>query len=279
MSKLIREPLVHFLFVGVVIFAVYYYMNPDDGSSDGMQIRITSGDIDRFKQIFKKQWQRMPNEQEMQGLVRAHLKEEILYREALALGLEKDDTIVRRRLAQKMEFFITDITIPSDVDDKVLMTYYQKYPQRYSRAVKLTFRHIYFNPDQRKERLMDEASALLNTLKSTNAGMDVPEQYGDRFMFGTKYKLASINEIKREYGQDFSQQLEGLETGSWQGPIMSGYGVHLIYIAERKTASVYPLKEIRERVKNDYLFELRQTRNEAVLDKLKARYDIVIEET
>ena len=126
MLKILREPLLHFLLLGTVLFLVYFWMNPSDGLSADNQIHVSQNDVDRFVKIFQKQWNRKPTQQEMDGLVRAHLKEEILYREALALGLEKDDTIVRRRLAQKMEFLITDVTVPTEVDDKTLMEFYQK---------------------------------------------------------------------------------------------------------------------------------------------------------
>ena len=278
MNKLLRDPLLHFLLLGGLLFVIYFTVNPAGDSTAGNQIRVTTGDIDRFKQIFQKQWQRPPSQEELQGLIRAHLKEEILYREALAMGLEKDDTIVRRRLAQKVEFLITDVTVPSEVDDKELMAFYEKNAERYTRAVKLSFQHIYFNPDQRGERTLDEANATLQTLQSTKAGTAIPDDLGDRFMLPLQYQQKFTGDIARDFGREFADQLATLTPGSWQGPIKSGYGVHLIYISEREAASVTPFAEVRERVKNDYLFELRQTRNEQVLDKLKARYEIVIDE-
>jgi len=275
--KIVYEPFFHFLLLGVALFLVYFLLNPVANNNIENQINITRGDIDRFQKIFQKQWQRQATDAEMQGLIRAHLKEEVLYREALAMGLEKDDTIVRRRLAQKVEFLITDVTVPNTVDDKTLMTYYENNPKRYARSAILTFRHIYFNPDQRAERIMDEANALLQTLKSTGADMDVKAEYSDRFMLPLQYQSASEQEIARGFGRDFANQLVQLEAGSWQGPIQSGYGLHLVYIQQHESASMYPFDEVRERVKNDYLFELRQTRNDEVLNKLKARYEIIIE--
>ena len=227
-------------------------------------------------QIFQKQWNRNPTQQELDGLVRAHLKEEILYREALALGLEKDDTIVRRRLAQKMEFLITDVIVPAEVEDKALMAFYQKHAERYTRAARISFRHIYFNPDRRGERLLDEANATLTTLQATNVGVDTPDQYGDRFMLQQQYSQQSLDQIARMFGVDFADKLVEITPGSWQGPIKSGYGLHLVYIQQREAANIYPFAEVRERVKNDYLFELRQARNEEMLEKLKTRYEITI---
>lgn len=276
MLKILREPLLHFLMLGAVFFLVYYWLNPSDTSSMSNQINVTQNDIDRFVQIFQKQWNRQPTRQELEGMVQAHLKEEILYREALALGMEKDDTIVRRRLAQKMEFLITDVIVPEEVADEELMTFYQKHSERYTRAARMSFRHIYFNPDKRGERLWDEAKATLTTLQATKVDAEVPDNYGDRFMLQQRYSLQSVSQITRMFGGEFAEQLVELAPGSWQGPITSGYGVHLVYIEQREAASIYPFTEVRERVKTDYLFELRQTRNEAMLEKLKTRYEITI---
>ena len=276
MLKILREPLLHFLLLGAVFFLVYFWLNPPDHSASGNQIHVSQNDIDRFVQIFQKQWNRKPTQQELDGLVRAHLKEEILYREALALGLEKDDTIVRRRLAQKMEFLITDVIIPTEVENKELMAFYQKHSKRYTRTARVSFRHIYFNPDRRGERLLDEANATLSTLQATNAGVDTPDQYGDRFMLQQQYSQQSTDQISRMFGGEFADKLVELMPGSWQGPIKSGYGVHLVYVQQREAASVYPFAEVRERVKNDYLYDLRQTRNEEMLEKLKTRYEIMV---
>ena len=279
MHKLLRDPLVHFLLLGGLLFAIYFLMNPADQFAAGNQIHVTQGDIERFKQLFQKQWQRSPNQQELQGLIDAYVKEQVFYREALAMGLEKDDTIVRRRLAQKVEFLIGDVTVPGDVDDKELMAFYEQNSARYTRAAKLSFRHIYFNPDKRGERLLDEARATLQTLQSTRAGVTVSDDLGDRFMLPLQYQQISTDDVARDFGREFADKIATLTPGEWHGPIKSGYGVHLVYVAQRDNASIYPFNEVRERVKNDYLFELRQARNEEVLEKLKARYQIVIDGT
>ena len=138
--------------VAGLMFVVYYAMNPASESSAENLIRITQGDIDQLRQLFEKQRRYPPTEDELQGLIQSHLKEEVLYREALAMGLDKDDTIVRRRMAQKLEFLITDVTVPSEVDDDLLMAFYEENAGDYMRAARLSFRHIYFNPDRRGER-------------------------------------------------------------------------------------------------------------------------------
>ena len=158
-----------------------------------------------------------------------------------------------------------------------MLAFYQENAARYTQPAKLSFRHIYFNPDKHGERVLDEANTTLQTLQSTGAGAQVSDDRGDRFMLSNVYQHKSSDDIAREFGREFADKLATLSPGDWQGPIQSGYGQHLVFITERETASVYPFAQVRERVKNDYLFELRQTRNQQVLEKLKARYEIIID--
>jgi hypothetical protein len=278
MHKILRDPLVHFLALGAILFTTYSMLNPAENLADSNQILITKGDIERFEQIYQKLWRRPPTDEELQGLINAHVKEEIFYREALAMGLDKDDTIVRRRLAQKVEFLIADVTLPSDVDDTDLMAFYENNASRYSRAATLTFRHIYFNQDQRGERTFDEANATLQTLLATKADSEVEADPGDRFILQTRYQQKTTDVIMRDFGREFTEKLSKLEPGAWQGPVRSPYGLHLVFIDERQPSGTYPFAEVREQVRNDYLFELRRSQNEAVLANLKSRYEIVIEE-
>lgn len=278
MHKILRDPLVHFLALGAILFTAYSVINPSENLADSNQIRITKGDIERFEQLYRKLWQRPPTQEELQGLINAHVKEEVLYREALAMGLDKDDAIVRRRLAQKVEFLISDVTLPSDVDNRDLMAFYENNASRYSRSAILSFRHIYFNPDQRGQRTLDEANTTLQTLKETKAKSEAGTELGDRFLLQTQYQQKTTDEIARDFGHEFADKLESLEPVAWHGPIRSGYGIHLVFIEERESSGTYPFSEVRERVRDDYLFNLRQTQNEAVVEKLKSRYEIIVEQ-
>lgn len=278
MHKILRDPLVHFLALGAILFTAYSVINPSENLAASNQIQITKGDIERFEQLYRKLWQRPPTQEELQGLINAHVKEEVLYREALAMGLDKDDAIVRRRLAQKVEFLISDVTLPSDVEDRDLMAFYENNASRYSRSAILSFRHIYFNPDQRGQRTLDEANTTLQTLKETKAKSEAGTELGDRFLLQTQYQQKTTDEIARDFGHEFADKLESLEPGAWHGPIRSGYGIHLVFIEERESSGTYPFSEVRERVRDDYLFNLRQTQNEAVVEKLKSRYEIIVEQ-
>lgn len=277
MFKILRDPLFHFVLLGMLLFAVYYLINPPDEVVSDNLILITQGDIDRFRQIYKKQWQSDPSPQQLDALIDAQVREEVLYREALAMGLDKDDAIVRRRMAQKVEFLITDVTLPDDVDDEELKAFYDARAADYTRAARLSFRHIYFNPERRGARVVDEAEATLQTLRAISAGLTVAEDLGDSFLLRTQFQRESTEDIARQLGKEFAAKIVTLKPGSWQGPVSSGYGIHLVFVYEREAAAPYPFAQIRERIKNDFLFELRRKRNDEVLEKLKSRYQIIVE--
>jgi peptidyl-prolyl cis-trans isomerase C len=274
MNNILKDPLFHFLLIGFAIFALYGVLNKDRASDNINVISVNEPDIEQLKALWQKQWQRPPTKQELDGLVESHIREQVFYREALAMGLDKDDTIVRRRLMQKMEFLVADVSLPEDPEANALQEYYQNHLDRYREPARLSFSHIYFSVDQRGERAEQEAKAALDSLKKTGADANFPADIGDRFMLPSNYANRSTDEIARDFGKEFAEQVAASPMRQWQGPVASGYGLHLVYISEVETARVRELEEVKEQVKNDYLFDLRQDANKKVYEKLRERYEI-----
>jgi peptidyl-prolyl cis-trans isomerase C len=274
MNNILKDPLFHFLLIGFAIFALYGVLNKDRASDNINVISVNESDIEQLKALWQKQWQRPPTKQELDGLVESHIREQVFYREALAMGLDKDDTIVRRRLMQKMEFLVADVSLPEDPEANALQEYYQNHLDRYREPARLSFSHIYFSVDQRGERAEQEAKAALDSLKKTGADANFPADIGDRFMLPSNYANRSTDEIARDFGKEFAEQVAASPMRQWQGPVASGYGLHLVYISEVETARVRELEEVKEQVKNDYLFDLRQDANKKVYEKLRERYEI-----
>jgi hypothetical protein len=260
--------------IGFAIFALYGVLNKDRASDNINVISVTESDIEQLKALWQKQWQRPPTKEELDGLVESHIREQVFYREALAMGLDKDDTIVRRSLMQKMEFLVADVSLPEEPAASALKEYYQKNLDRYREPARLSFSHIYFSIDRRGERAEQEAKAVLGSLIKTGANNSYPAEYGDRFMLQSTYENRTTDEIARDFGQQFADQLAALPPRTWHGPVASGYGLHLVYISDVETARVRQLEEVNEQVKNDYLFDLRQQANKKVYEKLRERYDI-----
>lgn len=275
MKQILREPLLHFLAIGVVLFAVFALVN-DERPVGGNRIEITAEDIEQLVAIFGKQWQRPPNQQELQALIDARVREEVLYREALAMGLDKDDTIVRRRLAQKVEFLMADAGAVTEPENAVLQAYYEANAERYRQPPRLSFSHVYFSTDRRGEEAVKAAEALLARLRAARTPVTRVHDEGDPFMLPREYVDARTDEIARDFGRAFAEELVGLESGLWHGPVTSAYGIHLVYVVSRDASHLPPMEQLKERVANDWLTEQRRLAEERVYQRLRARYEISV---
>jgi len=276
MKRFLREPLVHFLAIGMLFFVVFGLVN-DDRSDRGNRIDLTGADIAQLVAIFSKQWHRQPNAQELQALVDGRIREEVLYREALAMGLDKEDTIVRRRLAQKVEFLMGDVSGVTEPDDATLRPYFEANAERYREPPRLSFSHVYFSTDKRGEQALADAERLLERLRAASPRVTQAPDEGDPFMLPRVYVDKRTDEIARDFGAAFPEQLAGLEPKQWHGPVASAYGVHLVYIGSREDASLPPLEQIRPRVANDWLVEQRRMADERLYARLRSRYEISID--
>lgn len=265
----------HFLAIGVLLFAVFGLVN-DDQSGRGDRIQITQADIDQLVAIFSKQWQRQPNSQELQGLIDGRIREEVLYREALAMGLDKDDTIVRRRLAQKLEFLMGDASGVAEPDDATLQAYYEANAEKYREPPRLSFSHVYFSTDRRGEQAGKDAAALLARIRAASPRVTQAPDEGDPFMLPRVYVDRRTDEIGRDFGRAFSDEIAGLEAKQWHGPVASAYGLHLVYIGSREEASLPPLEQVRSRVANDWLVEQQRIADERIYQRLRSRYAISV---
>jgi len=274
-ERLLREPLVHFLAVGALLFVMYGLFS-DDRSAASNRIEVTNADVEQLVLIFRKQWQRSPDPLELKRLIDARIREEVLYREALAMRLDENDTIVRRRLAQKVEFLMSDAGGVTEPDDVTLQAYYKKNAERYREPPRLSFSQIYFSTDRRGVQADNDARALLERLRAANPPVTQAPEEGDPLMLPRTYRDQGTDEIARDFGPSFAQQLGELESGQWRGPITSGYGVHLVYIYSREQARLPPLDQVRNRVVNDWQVDQRQAADARIYEHLRSRYEVTL---
>jgi hypothetical protein len=274
-KKLIREPLLHFLLIGAALFVLYDLQN-EDTVDDSRQIVISQAEIDRMITLWEKKWQRLPTRQELDGLIEAQIKEEVLYREALAMGLDQDDTIVRRRLAQKVEFISSDIASQADPTEEDLQAYLDANPDKFARPGLVSFEQVFLNADRRGEQVERDAELLLAELKGDDGTLDLMEA-GDSFMFGVQHETLTRHGISRLFGNQFAEAVFDLPVGEWQGPVRSGYGLHLVRINSRSESQPRTLDEVRDKVRDEWLAQQQRQHNEAFYEALRARYDIVVE--
>ena len=275
MKRWLKEPLLHFILIGAVLFVLFYKVADPEEISDN-RIVITEADIERMMTLFERKLQRLPTQQELKGLVEAQIREEILYREALAMGLDRDDTIVRRRMAQKVEFMFNDLVDAAEPSDQELERYRIDNADKFTESARTSFLHVYLNADKRGERVEADARQVLQALNQEPDAID-PAVAGDSFMFGYAFEEQSEEQLARMFGREFSRSLAGLAAGSWQGPVASGYGLHLVYIKDRSEAWLPPLTEIRDSVLYELLADRRQQANQAFFETLRERYDVVVE--
>jgi len=267
MGRLLREPLVHFIAAGALIFAVYAWIRPPQSSgSDPRRIRLTSGDLAQLQQGWLAQWRRSPTPQELQGLVDNRIREEILSREALELGLDRDDVIVRRRLAQKYEFLTQDIVALRTPTDAELAAYFTAHPERYGIEGGLTFTQVFFGAEERARTALDQ-------LRSGAA----PESLGDPTLLESAVRERRDEEVARQFGGAFVEGISRAATGTWTGPVRSAYGWHAVKIDRRQTARMPEFTEVKDAVARDWKDEQRREGNTALYQKLKQRYEITIE--
>jgi hypothetical protein len=274
-KRWLSEPLLHFLLIGGALFLFYGFQN--DGYVDyDNRIVITRADINRLAMLWEKKWQRPPAQFEMEGLLEQQVREEVLYREALSMGLDKNDSVVRRRMAQKVEFISSGLADQLEPADDDLAAYQEANPEKFELPARVSFTQVYLNVDRHGENTEKEALDLLRRLQQEEQGLDILEA-GDAFMFGAQHDQLSHHGVSRLFGNDFANSVFELPVGGWQGPVWSGYGIHLVLI-EDKTAAVQPeLSAVRDDVRNEWLMEQRRTLDEALYKSLRQRYEIEIE--
>lgn len=268
-----REPLVHFLVGGAALFAIYGVFGTK--GADGRTIVIGRQHLESLSQQFAAQWRRPPTRAELDRLVEGQIREEVLYREGMALGLDRDDTILRRRIGQKMEYLVADTAVPDDPGDVVLRAYFDANRAQYGEAPHVSFTHIYFSVDGRGPRAQADAERVLRELQAAGAPERAPER-GDRFALSFDYASRTTDQVDQEFGGGFGQQILDQPTGAWRGPIRSAYGLHLVRVTEHTPARPAVFEDVRERVITDFVYQHRRDANEAAYRTLRNRYAITV---
>jgi hypothetical protein len=271
--RLLRQPLLHFLLLGAAIFALNAWLGR--GGDQSRTITITAADVARMADVWERQWRRPPTDAELRGLVDQQIHEEIFYREALAQGLDKDDIIVRRRLAQKLEFLAEDLTadpVPTQAD---LDTFFAANPERYREPPRVSFSHLYFSRDRHGDETETIANQALARLRAEPA-LDPAAVHalGDPFMLQNEFADRTPSELDRLFGADFGEQVAALPTGAWQGPVSSGYGLHLILVTRHSDSHLPALDDVRDTVQRDFIDAKRREANATFYRQLRSRYRI-----
>lgn len=265
--RLLRDPLLHFLAIGAVLFAGIAFVR-------GLQkphVRIDAAELEQLATYWEMQMQRPPTRQELASIIHERVDEELLAREALRLGLDKDDMIIRRRLAQKMAFASEDTATIPEPSDATLEAFYKKTAEQYATPERVALRHIYFSRDRGG---MPPESAAEEALKTIRGG-GVPA--GDPFLLPLTYADITVADISRDYGPKFLQAALKAPIGVWVGPVESPYGMHLVRVERRLATQTPPLDQVKDEVKAAWLADQRERNRRAYLASLRKRYQVEVE--
>ncbi len=271
-KALSREPLVHFLLIGAVLFTAFE-LRQEEGSAAPNRILVDAGQVEQLAARFKRTRLRPPTDIELAALIEGRIREEVYYRQALDMGLDQDDAVMRQRMRQKLEFLLEDLSDLSAPGDEQLIQFMQRHPQKFREEPRLSFTQVFLNPDKHQD-LAADAMQLLTRL---NNGAP-PATEGDRTLLGQEYLLATQHEITRVFGDSFAQQIVVLQPGEWIGPLYSTYGGHLVRVSAKQEEHFPVLAEIRKQVEREYLAERRQELKDITYRKLREGYEIIIEE-
>lgn len=276
-SKLLRDPFVHFLAAGTVLFAASTWANrgpPEDAPSAARVVRVSASDVAWLKQAWVRQWQRPPSDAELGGLVVDFLREELLAREARELGLDENDMIVRRRLAQKMTFLLEDTAHAAEPPEAEARALYQGSHERFLSPARISFTQLHFRPDRRGSAAASDAARAVDEL--TRAGVrGEAAELGDRSMLARQLDGVDQPAVASVFGPDFARTVFTLEPGRWHGPIASGYGLHVVWVAELEKERLPTFEEVRPQVIDAWRREQERVREERYFAALFRKYAVV----
>lgn len=274
-QRVLKEPLAHFLVIGIVLFAASAYWQRGGTEADApKQIVLTLDELQQLEMLFQSQWRRPPTPEEFNALVETKVKEEILYREALTLGLDKDDEIVKRRMAQKMQFIAEDVAEAHEPDTVQLRAWFEANSAKFAMPGRISFRQIYFSPDQRGTRARDDAVATLKKLDGKP--IDAPVASGDPTMLQEYYGDRSSEQLAKDFGPVFAQAAFALPPGSWQGPIESGFGWHLLFVDSMIPGRIPNFEEVEPDVQTAWLGQQKARAWQKAYDTMRAKYVVLL---
>src|SRR5262245_37329364 len=273
--KILREPLVHFLLAGAALFAAYaaIYRAPTQEMDGQREVRIGAGDVRWAAETWTRQWQRRPSTEELRGLVRDLLKEELLAREARELGLDKDDAVVRRRLAQKMTFVIEDTSRLAEPTEQELRQFYEAHLPEFRREARVSFTQVFFGT-ARTDAESDARRILVELASASDAN---PLAKGDQLLIEPEVRDVDEGFVAAQFGQDFARAVFALTPDAWHGPIESAYGLHLVRVSAIRPAEQQPFSEVNDQVLERWREVQRQDADKRYFEELFKKYQIVID--
>ncbi|MHC4081833.1 MAG: peptidyl-prolyl cis-trans isomerase [Planctomycetota bacterium] len=273
------EPLIHFFVLGLVVFGLRGVIEQGEETTvDPLLVEVSSAEIDWFRTMWRKRMGREPTVEELRGQVNQLIREEILSREAVTMGLDEGDTVVRRRLAQRMDFLFRDLSGTAEPSDDELQNYLEENRSTYEIPGQMSFTHVYFNPEKRGDDAAAEAARESAERLNADeiAGQDT-SGLGDPFLLPSSYANQSPAELRSAFGLRFADAVSEQEPGTWRGPVLSGYGWHAVLVHDRSEPMLPEFSALKERLTADWMAARERELAGEVYDRLRERYQVLVE--
>jgi hypothetical protein len=270
--------LIQFLLIGACIYGAYGLFAPPEESDLETTVVVDANRINGFVAQWSSRWNRPPTREELDGLVNSYVREEILYRQAVAMGLDEDDPVTRRRMAQRLEFLTSDLARVVEPTDEELEQFFRENTAQFSEPDRLTFLQVFFDPDSRDEATLSDAEQVLAQLREAGVPDPATLEAGDQVMLPNYFTGASEVDIQKRIGSGFASAVMALAPGQWQGPVLSGFGVHLVYVLEREQAPPPVLADVKPQVMDALQTQRMERFNEQFYATLRDRYEVIVED-
>ena len=279
-SRLKKEPLVKFLLMSIAIYIAYGFFGTRDAETLAKDntIIITSPEIEMMAFGWQQRYNRKPTEEELQKLIDKRIKETVLYEEAKKMGLDKDDVVIKRRVVLQYRNLVEGLLVPPDPTEEELITYFRENIEAYIPEEVLSITQIFFDPDKREESTLKDAEKTLLVLQKRKTLPDNYNTYGDNFMLANVYTDISPLELRKYFGRGFTASVMELETNVWTGPVLSGYGTHLVYVHKKVIPDAPSLEEVKETVLSDYMDVKQEELINKYMESVLAKYEVIIQE-
>lgn len=277
-TRLLNEPLIQFLLIGACIYGAYGLFAPAQEGDLDSTVVVDANRINGFVAQWASRWNRPPTRDELDSVINSYVREEILYRQAVTMGLAEDDTVTRRRMAQRLEFLTSDLFTVSEPDEAELAAYFQDNIDLFRAPDTISFTQVYFDPDARGDTTLADAAEALEKLRSSGRPDVGVVDAGDGLSLPGYFNSATELEVRKRMGGGFTESLFALAPDSWHGPVLSGFGVHLVYVFERLQAPDPVLADFRPQVIDAWQRDQAEAFNLKFYQGLKERYTVIVED-
>lgn len=277
MSDILKKPVVRIILLGLIVAAAILFAKGPPTADASRRVVITGADLLQQRAAFMRTWQREPTADELRGSLEQHIRQEVLYREALARGYDRDDLVVRRAMQQKMEFLAASQALQEPPTEEEIEAFFALRRERYRLPAVLSFAQVYVSTDRRGAEAEQDALALLAALRTEDPEPAELASWGDPIMLDSYYPKGTERDVAAAFGEQFAESLLSLPTGSWEGPVASGYGMHLVRVVQREDSQIPDWREVAGRVISDMEFEAKASSRDQLYQEIAQNYEIVVD--